>query len=238
MQAFVAGATGYTGREVVRALNARGVAAFAHVRPDSSQLPVWRDRFNGIAQVDTTPWQLNAMTETMRRVRPDFVFALLGTTRSRAKKARAQGANDSYETVDFALTTMLLHALRTAGVAAKFIYLSAIGVNAKSTNPYIAVRWRVESELQASGLPFVIARPAFITGSDREEFRLLERSVGTISDAALDLAAWIGLRGVRDRFHSLTGEQLARGLVNAALDPSQTNVILSARALRTLAASA
>lgn len=238
MNAFVAGATGYTGREVVRELNARGITAFAHVRPDSRQLDEWRNRFQGIAQVDTTPWELSAMTATIKRVQPAFVFALLGTTRSRARSAQKQGANDSYQTVDYALTALLLDALQRAGHTAKFIYLSSMGVNGKSKNPYIAVRWRMETELRASGMPYVIARPAFITGSDREEFRLLERGLGTVSDAALDVAGAIGLRSLRDRFHSLTGQQLARGLVAAALDPAQTNVVLSAFALRKLAGDA
>jgi uncharacterized protein YbjT (DUF2867 family) len=238
MNAFVAGATGYTGREVVRELNARGITAFAHVRPESRQLDEWRNRFRGVAQVDTTPWELSAMTATIERLRPAFVFALLGTTRSRARAAQKQGANDSYQTVDYGLTALLLDALQRAGHTAKFIYLSSMGVHEKSKNPYISVRWRMETELRASGMPYVIARPAFITGSDREEFRLLERGVSIVSDVALDVAGAIGLRGIRDRFHSLTGQQLARGLVAAALDPAQANVVLSALALRRLAGRA
>jgi uncharacterized protein YbjT (DUF2867 family) len=238
MNAFVAGATGYTGREVVRELNARGITAFAHVRPDSRQLDEWRNRFRGVAEMDTTPWELQAMTETFTRLRPAFVFGLLGTTRSRARAANKQGANDSYQTVDYGLTALLLDALQRPGHTAKFIYLSSMGVSARSKNPYIAARWRMESELRASGMPYVIARPALITGSDREEFRMLERGMGIVSDALLDAAGAIGLRGVRDRFHSLTGQELARGMVAAALDPSQTNVVLDAFALRKLAGRA
>ena len=40
--AFVAGATGFTGREVVRLLVERGVPAVAHVRPDSPRLEEWK----------------------------------------------------------------------------------------------------------------------------------------------------------------------------------------------------
>jgi uncharacterized protein YbjT (DUF2867 family) len=235
MKAFVAGATGYTGRAVVRALHARDIAAFAHVRPDSSQLDVWRERFRAMAEVDTTPWELSAMTETMARVRPGVVFGLLGTTRSRAREARKQGGNDSYETVDYGLTAMLLQALKAAAVPAKFVYLSSMGVGPNSSNPYISVRWRLETELRASGMPYVIARPAFITGSDRDEFRLMERGLSIISDALLNMAGLVGARGIRDRFHSLTGDQLARGLVAAALSPQHTNVLLDAYALRKLA---
>ena len=82
--AFVAGATGYTGQAVVARLRALDRPALAHVRPDSSRLEVWRERFTAQgAEVDATPWQLEAMTERFREASPAVVFALLGTTRRR-----------------------------------------------------------------------------------------------------------------------------------------------------------
>src|SRR5688572_30132997 len=88
VQAFVAGATGYTGRHVVKALRQREVAVVAHVRPDSPQLENWRTRFAALkATVSTTPWQPETLGETVRRVQPTYVFALLGTTRARARAA-------------------------------------------------------------------------------------------------------------------------------------------------------
>ena len=79
--AFVAGATGYTGREVVRLLVEKGVPAIAHIRPDSNRMEEWKERFGALgAEFDVTPWEEAAMTQTMARVKPSFVFALLGTT--------------------------------------------------------------------------------------------------------------------------------------------------------------
>src|SRR5215208_1501420 len=64
--AFVAGATGYTGREVVRQLVERGVRAVAHVRPDSPRLAEWRERFAELgAEVDATPWEEPAMRASL-----------------------------------------------------------------------------------------------------------------------------------------------------------------------------
>lgn len=55
---FVGGATGYTGREVVKQLCARGIPTVAHVRPDSSRVGEFSAIFEGMgAQVDVTPWQ-------------------------------------------------------------------------------------------------------------------------------------------------------------------------------------
>ena len=56
-RAFVAGATGYTGRAVVRELTDRGLECIAHVRPDSPRLEEWRRVFTAMgATFDCTPW--------------------------------------------------------------------------------------------------------------------------------------------------------------------------------------
>src|SRR5690606_27996331 len=115
--AFVAGATGYTGQALVRELRARGIHTVAHVRPDSTALPQWRGEFEPLgAVVDTTAWTAPAMTAALRRHQPQAVFALLGTTRARMRKS--DGA-DSYETVDYGLTSLLLHAMLDAAPAAR-----------------------------------------------------------------------------------------------------------------------
>lgn len=237
MRAFVAGATGYTGREVVRELRGHGVAAVAHVRPDSPRLADWEVRFQAHhAVVDTTPWELHAMRETLERWQPTHVFALLGTTRARARAAQARGRDESYEKVDYGLTSLLLRAVLLTGRETRFIYLSSIGVHENPRNAYLAARWRMEGELKESRLPYIIARPGFITGPDRDEFRLGERVLASLSDGALALAALVGARKLRDRFRSITGPQLAHALVHAALDARYTNVILEAPELRRLAA--
>src|SRR5688572_26858649 len=105
-RAFVAGATGYTGRAVVSELTQRGLECIAHVRPDSPQLEEWRDRFKAMgATFDCTPWGDAEFEAVMRHYRPRYSFALLGTTRSRARRAKRKGARDSYETVDYLLTS-------------------------------------------------------------------------------------------------------------------------------------
>jgi uncharacterized protein YbjT (DUF2867 family) len=236
MRAFVAGATGYTGREVVRELRAHGVPAIAHVRPDNPRVAQWEARFQAYyAVIDTTPWELHAMREAMQRWQPTHVFALLGTTRSRARAARKTGASDSYQSVDYGLSAMLLQALQLSGFQARFIYLSSIGVSEHARAEYMQVRWRMESELRASKVPHVIARPAFISGDDRDEFRLAERVLARMSDGFFNAAAAVGVKTLRNRFGSLTGPQLARALVIAALDPRFTNVTLDAGQLRELA---
>jgi uncharacterized protein YbjT (DUF2867 family) len=231
MRAFVAGATGYTGREVVRELARRGVDVCAHVRPDSTRLQDWRERFTSMgARVDTTAWQPSAFESTFKQLVPTHVFGLLGTT-----WARGRQDNSSYESVDYALTAMLLRATITANPDATFVYLSSWGVKAGARNSYIAVRWRLESELRESGLRYVIAHPALITGNDREEFRLGERAAALGVRVFLGAAGAIGLRGLRDRFATLSGKQLARALVNAAIDERCADRVLEVPQLTALA---
>lgn len=231
-RAFVAGATGYTGREVVRALVERGVMTVAHVRPDAPRLEEWRARFAADgAMVDETPWDDEAMAATFTRLRPTHVFALLGTTRARSR-AEARSAAEGYERVDYGLTALLLRAAVAGGSAPRFVYLSAAGVRGGSRNPYIAVRWRMERELAASGLPYVIARPSIITGHDRDESRPAERIAATLIDALGAVAGALGATRFRDRYRSTTSATLARALVRLALDPTTTDGVVESELLR------
>lgn len=216
MRAFVAGATGYTGQALVRELRAGGADVLAHVRPDSARLEEWRRRFGELgAQVDTTAWEELAVTDALVRIQPTHVFALLGTTRKRVQAARARGGADSYETVDYGLTALLLRATQRAAPRSRFIYLSSVGAS-EGGNAYIRARGRVERELRESGLSWIAARPAFITGADREESRPLERIAGAAIDVFLKSFAALGIRDPYRRYASLTATQLARALAQVA----------------------
>ena len=234
-RAFVAGATGYTGRAVVASLIANGAEAIAHVRPDSPALARWRDRFGDLgAEVDTTPWSESAMLATFVRVRPTHVFALLGTTQKRARAARAAGSKtfDGYEAIDYGLTAMLLRAAVDSGLLPHFTYLSAIGAKVKSRNEYLRVRGRIQAELMVSGLPHLIAQPSFITGEDRDEPRPLERWSARAVDGILKVAASMGARRLRDRYGSMSGAELADSLVRLALASPRGRVVADGVALR------
>ncbi len=227
--AFVAGATGYTGREVVRQLAASGVRTIAHVRPDSPSLPEWRERFARMgAEVDATAWQPSAMEAALRRHQPDAVFALLGTTRAKARAA--EGAD--YEAVDYGMTSMLLHAVQATSPAARFVYLSSIGARSDTGNEYLAARGRIESELQSSGLSHVIVRPAIISGPDRGERRVMERVFAVGGDAVLRALAVVGASSLHARYRSMSAERLARALIRGSLDPIVATNVLEGETLQ------
>ena len=225
--AFVAGATGLTGRNVTQALRKRGIATYAHVRPDSHRLAEWKERFSTWnAEVDTTPWDEAELCDTLSRVRPELVFALLGTTRARGRQAELEtGRPDTYESVDYGLTALLLRATRQACDSARFMYLSAIGVGEAAGNGYYAARWKVEQELRQSGLRYTVVRPSFIIG-ERDDPRLGERLGSQVTDAALGFLGALGAKRLSKRYRSITGPELAEALVRLALDPSAENRII------------
>lgn len=235
--AFVAGATGYVGRALVRQLGAAGLRPVAHVRPDSPRLAEWRSRFEAFgAEVDATPWTEDALAGTLARQRPPAVFALLGTTRRRGAVT-----GDTYEGVDYGLTAMLLRAVRRSADAGaplpRVVYLSALGAAAGARNPYLAVRGRLEAELAAGGVPYVVARPSFITGPDRDESRPAERVGAVVVDALVAPVRLLGglLPGGRrlaDRYRSTTAAELAAALVRLAADPAAAGRVVEGDALR------
>jgi uncharacterized protein YbjT (DUF2867 family) len=214
--AFVAGATGYTGREVVAALRERGIRTIAHVRPDSARVAEFRERFTALGA---------------ERVRPTHVFALLGTTRARAR-SEGMSAQQAYARIDYGLTKWLVDAALALGSSPRFVYLSAAGVDPESKNNYVAARARTEQCVKSSGLPYTIARPSFITGPDREEDRPLERIGGVVADGVLAFVGALGARKLRARYRSTTAAQLARGLVRIAFDPGWASRVAQSEDLR------
>jgi uncharacterized protein YbjT (DUF2867 family) len=238
-KAFVAGATGYTGREVVRALIARGVEASAHVRPDSPQLGALTHEFAAEgAAIDNTSWEEAALSHTLTRLRPSVVFALLGTTRARVHAARQAGAAaESYDSVDYRQTTMLLRAAIASGSRPRFVYLSSLGAGRPSGNAYLSARYKAEGEVRASGLPYVIARPSFITGLDRRESRPGERIAAKVIDKVLGLAGYLGAASLRERYLSMSARTLATALVSFAFDEADPALVVETEELRRKAAS-
>lgn len=236
VSAFVAGATGYTGRDVVAALRRRGVETVAHVRDDSRDRERWVARFAAVgAQVDHTPWSSEAMAQMLVARRPSMVFALLGTTRARAGRERIE---DPYETIDYGLTELMRAGAVAAGHRPLFVYLSAYGATEQGSNRYLVVRGRMERQLRDGPLPFLIAQPLFITGSDREEGRVGERVGSMLLDSVLGAVAALGATRWRDRFASMTGATLAEGLVALAMADLRQRVTADAATLRAAASHA
>lgn len=235
-KAFVAGATGYTGQQVIKELLQRGIPTVAHIRPDSSRLDYWKEHFSALgAQIDCTAWDSESIKSGIATHNPDLLFALLGTTKKRAVQTKTQGRNtsdESYEKVDFGYTAMLIDAGVALSTQPRFVYLSALGVSENSPGAYMKARWKAENHLKNSSLPFTIIQPCFITGTDREESRPLERMGAVIGDALLSALSLAGGKTLKAKYESIDATTLAQAMVRFGLDPAAENTTVTSESLR------
>jgi len=223
VSAFVLGATGFVGREVVRQLCVRGTKTIAHVRPDSSKVAEWRAKFAELgAEVDTTPWDALALAARWRELKPAQIYICIGTTRSKAKSDNVQG--DIYEAVDLGLTKIAVDAARGSEVQPRLVYLSSVGADASARSPYMRARGKAEDAIKTSGLPWVIARPSFITG-ERDEGRLAERTAAVVGDGLLAVAGVFGGKQLRARYRSTTPDVLASALIRIGEAPEHDKIL-------------
>lgn len=235
MIAFVTGATGYTGREVVKELVEKEIKTYAHIRPNSPHLKKWSDYFKELgAFVDTTPWNEQKLEETLEKIKPTHLFCLIGTTLKKMKEEKRKSPSQqiSYESIDYGLTVLLLHAAKKITPSPLFVYLSASSVNQKSVTPYSRVRWKTEQAVINSDLAYLIARPSFIIGLDRDDKRTIEYFGAKLSDGLLSVAGFLGAKRIKNRYRSTTNKILAPSLVKWSLDPAIKNRIIESEELR------
>ena len=233
---FVAGATGYTGQAVVAAAAQQRIPVVAHIRPNSiAGERLHPDFINRGAHVESCPWHDATIHNALQRHQPSHIFALLGTTRARSRAERRAGQSPStYATVDVALTVKLMQAAQQLQKPPTFIYLSSMGAGSPRPNAYLAARQQVEQALQESQLPWIIARPSFISGPNRDQRRIGERVGAVFTDKTLSVLGALGASRLRQRFRSITNHQLAHALIRLALNPDATNQIHESNALQQL----
>ena len=227
--AWVAGATGFVGRALVPALVGAGVRTIAHVRPDSRDLASWRERFTTAgAEVDDAPWEVEALAARFTALGVTHLCCTIGTT---ARRARATGVDgDPYQQVDRRLTEMLV-AAALASTRPRFVLLSSVGADAHARSAYLRARGQADAAVVASGLPYRIARPSFISGPGRDDSRPGERAAAATAGGILAVLGALGARTTRDRYAPITPDDLAAALVRLALDDGP-NRIVTAEALR------
>ena len=216
---LVFGATGYTGQSVVTLARQRKLETHAHLRPDSPSAERLLPHFEALdVKTHRVQWTPRSIAELIRSVEPTHVFSLLGTT----KKKAAAHDNADYAAVDVGMTLMVVDAVAAMPKPARLVYLSSYGVNAKARGAYLKARWAVESRIrdQSRGplKNWVIAQPSLITGPDRKEARPGERIAATVVDNLLGVLGHLGGASLRERYASMTGRELAAGLLHHGLD--------------------
>lgn len=153
-QLFVAGATGATGRCVMRLALANGVPARPHVRPQSL------DRPEVDAWAEKVSFELSDHAALVQALRGcSTVLQLIGTM----KKRFATG--DTYETSDVGTTRQLVEAASEAGVR-HFVLLSSVGAG-RPMGAYLKAKAEAERLVTHSALPWTIVRPGAFVGEER-----------------------------------------------------------------------
>lgn len=226
MTAFVLGATGFVGREVVRQLAVRATPVVAHVRPKSAA--EWAPKLEALgAKVDRSEWDAAALSAAIDAANAQQLYILIGTTKSRAKAESVDG--DIYEKIDYGLTRIAVDAALGAKAKPRLVYLSGLGADANARGAYMKARGKAEDAVRGSGLPWVIARPAIITG-DRDESRPGERAGAIVGDGVLAVAGLFS-KNLRDKWRSTTPDVLASALIRIG-EGSEHDRVFDGPALR------
>ena len=71
----------------------------------------------------------------------------------------------TYEEIDAKGTENLVAAAKSAGVR-RFIYISGAGASADSLYHWFRAKWRAETAVRESGMPYVIFRPSWVYGPE------------------------------------------------------------------------
>lgn len=226
MTAFVLGATGFVGREVVRQLAVRATPVVAHVRPKSAA--AWTPKLEALgAKVDTTEWDAAKLSAAIDAAGANQLYILIGTTRSRAKAEGVDG--EIYEKIDYGLTRIAVDAAIASKAKPRLVYLSGLGADANARGAYMKARGKAEDAVRGSGLPWVIARPAIITG-DRDEARPGERAGAIVGDGLLAVAGLFS-KNLEAKWSSTTPDVLASALIRLG-EGSEHDRVFDGQALR------
>lgn len=164
--AFVAGATGFTGRAIaLQEVATHGVELRLQVRPNSPRAATHSSDPRVRLVSLTEPEGLERAMEGA-----DAVMQLIGTVRARFD------ATTSYESVDYLSTLHLLQAAKRAGVR-HFILLSSLGAQT-GWGSYLMWKKKTEALVRNSGIPYTLVRPSYLAGDSEfpERMRLAATS--------------------------------------------------------------
>lgn len=135
----------------------------------------------------------------------DVIFCTIGTTMKKMK-----GDKEAYRKIDHDIA---VHAAQSgkANGCEKYVLVSAVGANSKSSNFYLKLKGEIEEAVQASGMNDVfILRPSLLLGN-RKEFRLSEK----LASWLMPLFAFI----LPAKYRPVKASDVAKAMINAVRDP-------------------
>jgi uncharacterized protein YbjT (DUF2867 family) len=209
---LVLGATGYVGGIVTR-LALIDPSVTEVIAPTRRPLPLENSRLkNPIVNFD-------ALDEQASWWRVDAAISALGTT-TRNTPSRAE-----YEKIETSYPVAVAALVRDRGAKA-FVYVSSIGASPKSRSFYLRAKGNTEDQLQRLGLPsLTLVRPSGIIGV-RQPPRRSEEFILNLLQIARPI--------LPKRWRVVTGEQVAKALIRAALKPPLGTIIIESETIQDL----
>ena len=135
----------------------------------------------------------------------DVVFCCIGTTQKNVKGDKAL-----YRKIDIDIPVNAARYCKETGCE-KFVIVSAVGANSKSSNFYLRLKGEMEEAVKATGINAInIMQPSILLG-DRNEKRFGE----TIAKIAMKLFSFL-LIGNAQKYKAIHAKVLAQAMVNAA----------------------
>jgi len=162
---LVAGATGGTGRALVRNLQSEGYKVRAFVRDEGKARPVLGD---DVSYVTGDVREIDTIRPAMQDV--SYVISAIGSTRS--------DPTNNPEAVDFGGIRNLADAAEEAGVS-QFVLVSSSGVTHedhflnKQFDNILNWKFKGEEALRTSGVPYTIVRPGGLVNTPANEFAVV-----------------------------------------------------------------
>lgn len=155
LRVAVAGGTGFVGGAIASALHEQGdaVTVLTH-RPDraSATLP------DGIVVRRADVSDARSLPDALRGA--DALVISLAFPNSPMESPRL---GRTFEAVDAVGTERLVAAAAAAGVG-HIIYISGAGAAPNATRAWFRAKWRAETAVRASGIPYTIIRPTWVYG--------------------------------------------------------------------------
>jgi NADH dehydrogenase len=161
MKAFVTGATGFVGREILRQLLEAGHHVKCLVRPGSEKKLTAAEGLEVCHGDATDPASLEGLLQGC-----DGAIHLIGIIR----EFPAKGI--TFEKLNFEATAHLVRAAEAQGVR-RFVHMSANGCTENSTGSYFRTKYQAEKTVSKSTLKWTIFRPSIIFGKEDAFVNLL-----------------------------------------------------------------
>lgn len=143
----------------------------------------------------------------------DVAYCCLGTTMKKA------GSKEAFLKVDYAYCLEFAKLVKKMG-GKKFVLISSLGADAKSSNFYLKTKRQIEEAIDGLGFEtFIIMRPSMLLG-DRKENRLGE-SIGKSLMTSLDFL----IAGPFKKYKAIHGKTVALAMIKASKDNLEGRVI-------------